>query len=201
MRKILPVISLFFLLACQSKKNQPGNEKPTVPEALQDHSKEISISKRGPDDLVEELYAEKLNQTEALQALKKKMNEIYADQQDSSRSFTDFNSKNERYYQDASGYINKIKDSLLKKEIVALLNNAIQQYKNTTDNLSQLYNSLATKNLAIADRYSGLKLLISLGMMKQFQKDNIPSTAPMEMLTKRQNEIINSLDSAMNKNK
>jgi hypothetical protein len=201
MRKLLPLISLFILLSCQSKKDQQGTGQPPVPEALQEQKKSMEFSKRGPGNLVDELYAEKLNSSEELQKLEVRIDELTDIKNDSVTSFIQFKLKNETYFDNASVYVNRIQDSLLKKEMAAIFSRAFQKYNGRIADLASLLTLLESKTTPVADRYNILKLLISLGMMDQYQQDNLPSAKPMESVAEKANKIISSLDSAITKNK
>jgi hypothetical protein len=202
MRIIVFLFLAFNCFACASKK-QENNQQPAVPEALQDNkSKSADYFKRRPDDdLVEELYREKLKTSPALQSIEEIIGMLEQSKRDSTEVFHDFANKNNSYFSSAGNKRNTILDSLLKKEIDAILVRSKSRYENSISNLKNADSLLNSKPTAVNDRYLVLKILISLGMMEEYRKDNLPSTKPIQVIINEYDRLLNRQDSAINKNK
>jgi hypothetical protein len=202
MRQYFTFVAIILACACSSpKQNQPDPSPAAIPDALQEDRKSSGYSKRAPENLVEELYAEKLSSDTALQSLEKTFEILQTLKPDSLEAFNFFHTKNEAYYRSALDFTSRIHDSLLKKETAAYFTNASAGYKNRVSGLTALSNTIDDKELSLRDRFHILKLFVSLSMMNQFQQHNFPAVKPLEEIIKKQDRLISSLDSAIAKNK
>jgi len=176
-----------------------------VPKALQDNKESslISISKRGSynNDLVEELYKEKVKATPALLAIEKLIGELNDSKNDSLEIYNEFKSKNQQFYGSANAHLNSIKDSLLKKEIESVIERNTLSYNNKISGLNDLVSILDGKSVSADDRHTILMILISLGMMNDYQGKNLPPSKPIESVINNYNTLLQKMDSAINKNK
>ena len=205
MKKILIPFCLLLFISCTSRKEKKGTPQADVPKALQDNKESslISYSKRGPydRDLVEELYKEKLKSTRGLQAIEKLIDELNDAENDSLEVYNEFKSKNQQYYGSANSHLDRIKDSLLKKEIEAVLEKNTAAYNNKIAGLNDLVTTLNSKSGSTSDRHAILMILISLGMMNEYQGKNLPSPKPIESVINSYNILIQKMDSVISKNK
>jgi len=205
MKKVLIPLIALILISCTSRKENKTTPQADIPKALQDN-KETSLpvfSKRGHDanDLVEELYEEKVKSTPQLQAIEKLIDNLNDSQNDSLATFNDFKSKNQLYYVSAKNHLNSIKDSLLKKEIENVIERSTLSYNNKISGFENLTTILNNKLGTADDRHSALMILISLEMMKEYQEKNIPSSKSIESVINNYNRLIQKMDSVISKNK
>jgi hypothetical protein len=205
MKKILLPIFLLVLISCSSRKETKTTPQADVPKALQDNKESnlISISKRKSydRDLVEELYKEKMRSTPALQEIETLTDKLNDAENDSLEIYNDFKAKNQQYYSSASSHLNLIKDSSLKKEIENVIEKSTLAYNNKISGFEDLTTILNKKIGSADDRHSALMILISLGMMKEYQEKNMPSSKPIESVINDYNRLIQKMDSVINKNK
>jgi hypothetical protein len=199
MKRILIPFCLLLFISCTSRKENKATPQPDIPKALQEtkESSLISISKRGSNehDLVEKLYQEKLRSTPGLQAIEKLIDELNNAENDSLEAYNEFKSKNQQYYGSANSRLNRIKDSLLKKEIKAVLEKNTAAYNNRIAGLNDLVATLNSKSGSTDERHTILMILISLGMMNEYQGKNLPLSKPIN------NVLIQKMDSVISKNK
>lgn len=204
MKKILIPFCLLILTSCTSRKENSTAIQNDIPEALQNNneSKIISLSKRSYDnDLVEELYQEKVRSAPALQQIET-MHDIMNDaKKDSLEVFHDFMGKNQQYYSSAKRHLDGLKDSLLKREIETLLEKNRTAYNNKIAGLNELAAVLDSKTGSADDRHRVLMLLISLAMMSEYQDKNLPSQKPIESVISNYDQLIQKMDSVISKNK
>jgi hypothetical protein len=203
MKKILFSICLLAFISCSPKKENSQEQQNNVPQALQDEKKSsvISISKRGPEDIVDELYEEAIKNSSELKDIEKKLSGINEKKNDSLRVFENYKFKNQDYYASADRHLNSIQDSILKKEIEAAFEKDKTGYNNIITRLNELENELDKQSLYATDHQVVLKLFVTLNMMQQFRKN---STPPLRLLGSVLNEykILNlKLDSTILKNK
>ena len=205
MKKILISFCLLLLIACTSRKENKAAPQADVPKALQDNKEisPISISKRSSydRDLVEELYKEKVKSTPALEAIEKRIDELNEAKKDSLEIYDDFKAKNQQYYSSARSHLSSIKDSLLKKEIESVIERNTLAYNNKISGLNDLVANLNGKPGTVDDRHTILMILISLGMMNEYQGKNLPSSKPIQSVINNYNGLIQKMDSVISKNK
>ena len=203
MKQILAPLCLFILLSCANRKEKNSPQQTNIPEALQENkeSKSIGYKKRGSEDLLEELYEEKVKSTPALQDIEAMIDKLKVAQNDSLEVYNDFNAKNLQYYNSARRHLATVKDSSLEKEIKTVLERSIAEYDNKMSRSKNLVTILDSKPEAVNDRYTALKVLISLGMMKEYQEQNFPSPRPIESVINSYNNLIQKMDSVIRKNK
>jgi hypothetical protein len=204
MKKILAPLCLFMLLSCTTKKEKDIPPQTNVPKALQVNkdNKSIGFGKRSFDnDILEELYEEKLKTTPVLKEIEAMMNKLSQTRNDSLEVYNDFNSKNLQYYNSAERYLSRVKDSLLQSEIKIVLRRSIAEYDNKMSGLNNLVSILNKKPGSVDDRFIILKILISLAMIKEYQQGNIPSSKPVQAAIHDHDELIQKMDSVIRKNK
>jgi hypothetical protein len=205
MKKVLTPLVILIIISCISCKENKTTPQADVPKALQDNNENSPavFSKRGYDehDLVEELYEEKVKSTPSLQAIEKMIDKLNDSQKDSLETFNDFKAKNQQYYGFAKRHLNPIKDSLLKKEIENIIERSTLTYNNKISGFENLTTVLNNKSGSADDRHSALMILISLGMMKEYQEKNMPSSKPIESVISNYNILLQKMDSVINKNK
>jgi len=203
MKKVLFIFGIFVLISCTSRKENKTTAQNNTPQALQDN-KESSLTdfkKRGTDDLVEELYEEAIEKSSVLAALEKKFPQLNEIKNDSLRVFEKYKDKNEDYYASATRQLNSIQDSLLKKEIGAVFEKDKAGYTTIISRLNELENELGKQSIYSADHRVVLKLFITLNMMKQYRKNNTPSSMLLGSVLNEYKALNQKLDSAINKNK
>jgi len=205
MKKNLIPICLLVLISCSSRKENKTAPQTEVPKVLQDNKESslISISKRSSydRDLVEELYKEKVRSTQSLQEIETLIDKLNDAANDSLEIYNDFKAKNQQYYSSASSHLNSIKDSLLKKEIQSVIGRNTLAYNNKISVLNDLLTNLNGKSGSADDRHTILMILLSLGMMKEYQEKNIPSSKPIESVISNYNILLQKMDSVILRNK
>ena len=205
MKKVLIPLIILIIISGSSCKEHKTTPQANVPKALQDNKENslVVFSKRGygENDLVEELYEEKVRSTPQLQAIEKLIDNLNDSQKDSLEAFNDFKTKNQQYYGFSIRHLNSIKDSLLKNEIENVIERSTLAYNNKISGFENLTTVLNNKSRSADDRHSALMILISLGMMKEYQEKNMPSSKPIESVVNDYNRLIQKMDSVINKNK
>ena len=205
MKKLLFSFCLLTLISCTSRNENNAPAQVDVPKALQDNKESslVSISKRSSydHDLVEELYKEKVKSTPVMKEIEGLLDKLNDSKKDSLEVFNDFKTKNQQYYGAAKNHLNSIKDSLLKKEIENVIERSVLAYNNKISRLDNLATVLNNKAGLANDRHSALMILISLGMMKEYQEKNMPSSKPIESATNDYSRLIQKMDSVILKNK
>jgi len=203
MKKVLFRICLLAFISCNQKKEGSQEQQNNVPQALQDEKKSsiISISKRGHEDLVDELYEEAIKKSPGFAALEKMISGLNERKKDSLRVFEKYKFKNQDYYASANRHLNSIQDSILKKEIGAAFEKDKTGFNNIIARLNELGNDLDKQSLYATDHQIVLKLFVTLGMMQQYRENSTPPSMLLGSVLNEYKNLNNKLDSAINKNK
>lgn len=203
MKKIFAFLCLLIWVSCTSRKENSTQPQNNVPQALQDNKENelVSFKKRATEDLVEELYREKAGSTPALQAIEKMIDKLRDAGEDSLEIYRDFKMKNEQFYNSANRYLGAVNDSLLRKEIEVVLEKSMTAYKNKISGLNNLEAIVNEKSASIHDRHTILMILISLGMIGDYQQVNMPSSKPVQSVIDNYSQLIQKMDSVISKNK
>lgn len=198
--KSIYILLLAILFSCTS--NRTNHQQNNIPEVLQDNKKSSMtvFSKRGWDDLVDELYHEKLQKDPELNKIDKLYKALIENKTDSLAEFIKYEEKNNSYYSSADLHLKEIQDSSLKKEIETILLNSKNRYKQRSNHWRSLEETLNLANVNASDRYNAVKFLISLSMIGSYQ-DAIPSSKPIEGVISSYNKLNAKLDSVIIKNK
>lgn len=202
MRSIISFLLLITFFSCE-QRNQNKEQQIETPKALQENkeSSSIGFSKRGPDDLVDELFEEKLNESHELKTLDKKFNDLNEGKIDSLAVFHKFDSKNDDYYGAAAAHLDRVQDSFLKNELRTFFENNKTAYSNSISRLKGLEEQIDKQCISVIDKRIILKLFITLNMMNEFRKTNIPSVSSLEAILNNYKTYNGKLDSAIAKNK
>lgn len=171
----LTVAAIMLLISCDRKKEQ--NEVPEVqnPEALQDKSELRSLTRKG-SDLVDELYAELVENSPELKELEKELADFDEVPSVTQNLFYRYDVKSNQFYANANGFASDIKDSISKKKILAFIENSSKKYDSKTKELQALVKEIADSENTIKDNHTILKIVLTLGILEKYQNENLPKT-------------------------
>jgi hypothetical protein len=199
MKKILLILFIItILLACNSNRNQDA-QQPPIPKALEEKGSYSVITKRGYNNVVEDLYEELVKNTTELQNIEAGIDAVSNNRNDSTKNFNFYNDKNEGYYLQANQKINEIKDSLLKEKVKELLATSGSKYKNKVEAHKKFIENINTKMISLADLHTFLKIKTTMAVMEKYQTDNMPSTKPIEAYLKQIDNVANKVDGFIKK--
>lgn len=187
-------VSLFIcLISCNSPKDQKLlREDP--PKALAEKDLTEISSKRSDGDLVDNIYDEVIDKSPELKDLENKISKIEESKNDSLSPFNKYNEKKKQFYSSADNHIFQINDSILRKQIKAILDSSLKNYKTSTQKHVELMKAVDFKTANLNDIHVILKLSKALPVMEQYQKTNLPATRTID-------NLINDYDKAIQKTK
>lgn len=197
---IYSALLVLVIVSCNSKRENTS-KTTEMPKALEEKTAFSSDSySRNSEDLLEDLYQELAAKTPDLTALDKEINELNNSKSDSSKSFYEYNSKNESYYSTAKNRIaNSIKDSLLRQKISSLLENSLHKYKTSTAKHNALLANIDSSDTSLSDLYLALKITKTLPIIEQYQQQHLPSTKPLEGYLQQQQKTIKKIETNLKK--
>lgn len=185
------IFILTFLLSC-------GNDKSANhvvnPKAFQDKKVSLKTYSRS-GDITEELYAELVSNNAALQKLEAEL-EAYSPKEDEVRGkFDNYDDKSTSYYRSVNEKSSGIKDSLLRQKMDEIIALSTVKYEGKTAQLKSLMSQILNNRSSINDHHAILKIVLTLPMMEEYQKNNKPTKNEFENLINQQNKLIFRIDS------
>ena len=190
----LPAILVLALVSCENNRTQQTPKALTIQSPSFDYT-----SKRGDDDLVESLYKELVSQNIDLKKLEDKIDALQKSKGDTLNLLNQFTEKNQSYFNSVDDHISGIQDSLLRDKMKALIANNLAKYNASIVRHNELLQLIQAKNLTINDLHKILKIVKTLALMEQYQRDNLPDIRSLEGYVKRQDDVINYADTLIQK--
>lgn len=197
--KICLSIVVLTLAACNGNRK---DEKtiPETPKALEDKSSSYDVvSKRGNEDLVENLYKELVSKDKDLKKLEDRVRELSSSQSDSTELFDNYNEKNQDYFRSAERHLTDIKDSLVREKMKNLVALQLANYNSRIARHNELVKIIQERQITIADLVTLLKITRTLPLIEKYQKDNLPGTKSLDGYIKEQEAVIKLADSLAGK--
>ncbi len=196
--KITSYIAILFIFTFSSScNNSPSQdtEKLETPKALEDKNASLEYAtKRWNNDLVESLYNELVSKNIDLKQLEEQIDALKNNLSDTTKAYDRFNQKNQSYLSSAESHISEIQNAALKSKMKALIASNRTSYNTSILKHDELLKIMTDKNLTIADLHNMLKIVKTLPLIEKYQKDNLPSTKPLERYINSQNEAKKLLD-------
>jgi hypothetical protein len=196
MNKVILVLALMavFLLSC-SNKRQEAPPNYAIPKALEkDGSSYEFFSKRGKDDLLEDIYRELVSKDSNLRRLEGDLNELQDSKDDSLGLFERFNNKNKDYFNAADRHLSGFQDSLLRQRMRTLVASQMEKYQSRIAPHKELLELVSTNQVRISDLHEVLKIVHTLPVINNFQETNLPDSKSLEGYRKRQEAIIREME-------
>ncbi|WP_243346073.1 hypothetical protein [Parabacteroides sp. FAFU027] len=187
---IIPAILLFTITSC-NKLRIKKHENVETPKALQKESSLDIVSKCRYDDMATSLYNEQVEKSPELKKLETKLEMLSTAKGDSTSAYNIYNRSNQSYYNSAKNHLNLIQDSLLRKKIESLINKSLSGYNTRISRHNALLKSIEAKESYLNDLHQILIITTTLPLIEKFQKDNQPSTQPIEGYSKQIDKVLN----------
>lgn len=187
--KLLVCVITFCCIACK-RTAQPHEPKKETPKALKERVFDRTLSSNSRENLLEPIYDELVEKDTALAALEKEIERLRKERVDSLKPFSTFDDKNDSYYADAFSYTGNISDSILRLKIKTLIEDSRKNYNTAIQKHLALLHAVSTKDTSLDDLHIVLKLVTTLPVIEQYQKDEIPATNTIEHLLKHYDNAI-----------
>lgn len=199
MKKIITIISIVSLISCNKEARTeaiPKNETDKI--ILKDNDiKSFSRYSNDNNPLIEKIYYKIIENDQNLTKLDEEISKLNDESREYKRSLDDILQKPDDYYKDAKYRTKFLKDSLLKKEILKLIESS---EKNFTKNTSVLKGKMKQTNLntiSLNELYSIYKIRKTLPAIEDFQK-TIPENKKIDSIINEQEKLIQQLKSLKN---
>ena len=198
-RTCLVAVWVFSLLSCQSDR-YPDKPVSETPQILDDSKSSYDvISKRGNDDLVDGLYSELLTKDNDLRKLEDMIIDLRNSKSDSFKAYSNYDNKNQSYFNSVDKHIASIKDSLLRERLRGLVKQQRMTYDNLLRSHHTLLQNIDSNQQSVSDLHAMLKIVRTLPVMDKYQKENLPDPNSLEGFKKQQQKAIRLADTLSKK--
>lgn len=192
MKKIIITFSIS-LLVISCKKDIPAENK-IVEKAAGNTESSFPIKRMGKSqDILDGMYSELIKNDLKLQALNEKVISTRKDSKIIEDLNVDILKNTTDYYDQAENSAKSIQDSVLKKEIMELVNNSSDNYYVKKDKFEELKRQLKINNEKIYSFYQAVKIRKTLPEIEKYQKANPLKTDSLINFINKQNQLLNEL--------
>lgn len=191
MLKKIIFLSLIILTSCRDNETNLRNSEE--PKTFEEKSIDIGRFRKG-NDLVEDLYQELVDKSPELKVLETELDELNT--RDTTAIFYNYDHKSDNYYSSADSHANLIRDSIMKYKILNLIKKSGEKYSSQTTELNNLIKTINQKRNEINDYHTALKIILTIPLIEQYQKQHLPNKSPFEKLIEREEQLLQKTKSS-----
>ncbi len=190
----MAIFCLTLLYSCENRQKENKTEtRIETPKALQEDKLEIkSYSRSG--DLIDELYQELVDKNPELKKLEEDIEAIRLKSNEPIEKFNAYGARSNSYYSSANYKATAMSDSLLKNKIIAFISKSENNYIEKTTEINSLLKQVSENSSAINNHHTVLKIVLTLPLIEQYQKENLPNTKEFKDIIKEQDKLIKHTD-------
>lgn len=185
MLKKIAMFSLILLISC--RENETIHVSKEEPKAFEEKTIEIGRFRKG-GDLVDDLYQELVEKSPELKALENELSEI--NPRDTTAIFYNYDQKSDDYYNSVESHINGIRDSVMKQKMINLITKSNDKYTSQKAELLSLIKTINLKRSEINDYHNVLKIVLTIPLIEQYQKQHLPNKSPFEKVIEKENQLL-----------
>lgn len=193
MKALISILLILAFVSCNRPERIVSPKNSETPKALQEENliEEVSsFSKRGDDDLIDELYSEQVNRTTGLKEVETLIDKIREDEVEAIDDFENYTNKSSRFYNSANRHINNLGDSALKATLVALINESERKNSVHSGKLASLVDQIKINSSNISDYRTALKIIVTLPIIEKYQTVNLPKDSLYRRIIGNQQKIL-----------
>jgi hypothetical protein len=193
---IILLASLITLISsCDSNGSKEADENGVIPPALQLDETSSRFLSSDRKDIVERLYADIVERSADMKHLEARLDNLPEKKTDSMAAYDQYVHNNKTYYSQAGIHARKIADSLLRNQVTSIIAQSNQRFNAITSKHEGLKKQIEDREREITDLHETLKLLTTLPVIQDYQKNNLPSSQQIQRLLGELNGIKAQLDS------
>lgn len=197
----LPVACFVILAACDGSR-KPKETELTIPKALQIEKSaypEIESRSYKSGNMVDELYDDLVSKTPLLQQIEKKITDLNENGRDSTSAFYKFDANNTTYYRSAETNLSRLKDTVLRDNILESIQNSIGEYNKRVSVQKNLVIAIKNKEINLQDLHVVLKVVKTLPVIEKYQKENQPPSKQLQGYADQLDSTANNVNSIIKK--
>lgn len=198
MRYLLPCLLALVLSSCDNVSSPPDKNRTSTGGGTVSVPGEGSRYGKG-GDVIDEMYDEVVDNDANLKTLEKDIRALSETIGEASAPYKSFSRTNEDYYHSAARHIASIKDSALRQKIRMMIDNNRSAYNKSVAPHERLVNDINWKQATLEDLHTYLVLVKTLPVMEEYQKKNLPATAPLEKVSAEHDRVNQRTKDAANR--
>lgn len=134
------------------------------------------------------MYQELVAKSPELKALENELSEL--NPRDTTDIFYNYDEKSNEYYRSADSYANVIRDSVMKQKILNLIKKSEEKYVSQKTELEKLVSTIGKKRMEINNYHNALKIILTIPLIEQYQKEHLPNKSPFVKLIEKENQLL-----------
>ncbi len=191
MKKILITSTLFLLIVSCSKKS---DNTTIIENAAENTTSSFPIKRMGNSEaIVDGIFNEQIKKDEKLKKFHEKFLALQNDTRVVNNIYNDIISNSESYYNDAQIRAKNIHDSLLKKQLLALVLNSSEKYDLKVRNIEKLKIQTNINYSKLNSLYNAFKIKKTLPEIEKYQNAHPLKTDSLNNFINKQNQLLNEL--------
>jgi alpha-N-acetylglucosamine transferase len=193
------IICLFLVIGCteNNRNNQLVNVLPN--DNLVEEIQNKSLLRSGYEvNILDEIY-EKLEESRPdLKSLNDNLKELQKFNENPLNEYGIYADKTSLYFNNADILVNSIQDSILRQQMIDILTTSKSTFSKNHTELERLILDFNSKNTNINDMYLSIKLINTLPLIEQYQKQNVEiHEKNYREIIERQSKLIHNLENSM----
>jgi len=194
MKKLFFLTVGFIFLSCNRNGNNSNNIQNQQDNIVQNvESSESSFRMMKGSNLLDAIYYESIKNDEKLKQIDEKINLIEKQSRELISQKDEIINKSNEYYSDADLEARSINDSILRKQILSLLENSSEKYNLKLKSIKNAISQIKANNIKMKNFYSTFKIKRTLPEIEKFQKQNPISEDDLNKLIKQQELLIDNV--------
>lgn len=184
---------LSFSLLIVSCKENDSTKNEIVEKAAENTESSFPIKRMGnSQNILDGIYSELIKNDSQLKKLDEKVASIQNDSRIIEKIYDDVIKNSTDYYILADN-AKTISDSILKREILKLVNNSSEKFKLKKDKIEELKRQVRFNNYKTYSFYQALKIRRTLPEIEKYQKANPLKSDSLNQFINKQNQLLNEL--------
>ena len=199
--QVITIFTLLTLFSCTKNGNTKSEENQITinetPEILDDKKDFVlsSALKRGyKNDIIEELYSEATEKNINLDSLEERIEIFNEYKYDSLKKYNCYISVNNKYWHSAYNLIENLNDTIIGAELKHKIEKLEANYRNSISLLESEKEKIDSQQKLFHDKYDILKLMITLNMISNYQKNEKPKIGTLKNVNKASKTIIKEVE-------
>lgn len=194
---ILSAMTLIVLSSCTQRtpEKEPTMATPTqqTPEVLEEtnlFSSSMDFKRGYNNNILEDLYREAVEKNTPLTHLEKEITTFKDYKFNQLKNYHSYLRTNRNYWNSAQSLIHQINDSVLSSTLANKFKQLEGRYQTSIQSLTDEKEIIDKKEQLFNDKYHVMKLMITLNMIANYQKNEKPALETIQKVTAAQEEII-----------
>ena len=186
------LLSAFSLLIISCKESKT-NDKEIVEKAADNTESSFPIKRMSnSQNILDGIYSELIKNDSQLKKLDEKVASIQNDSRIIEKIYDDVIKNSTDYYILADN-AKTISDSILKKEILKLVNNSSEKFDLKKDKIEELKKQVRHNNYKTYSFYQALKIKKTIPEIEKYQRTHPLKTDSLTQFINKQNQLLNEL--------